>query len=131
GAGRGAGGGGEAEHVGRAQGRAFVRRRHPYLRPRAMCTSTSTFFGSMSFAILLVFAARVWHMSAGVVGLGLGLGSVGWLLGAVFVGRLQARLGVGTTTLVACVLFGAPWLLIPFAPHSFPLPFLVAAILIG
>jgi hypothetical protein len=57
---------------------------------------------------LLVYAARVWHMSAAVVGLGLGLGSVGWLLGAVFVGRLQARLGVGTTTLVACVLFGVP-----------------------
>ena len=25
----------------------------------------------------------------------------------------------------------SPWLLIPFAPHSFPLPFLVAAIVIG
>jgi MFS family permease len=105
--------------------------RHPYLRPQAMCTSTSNFFGSMGFAILLVYAARAWHMSAGVVGLGLGLGSLGWLLGAVYVGRLQARLGIGTTTLVACVLFGLPWLLIPFAPHSFPLPFLVAAILIG
>jgi|RhiMetdeSRZDD1v2_1073273.scaffolds.fasta_scaffold142518_2 MFS family permease len=112
------------------EGLAYVLR-HPYLRPQAMCTSTSNFFGSMSFAILLVYAARAWHMSAAVVGLGLGLGSVGWLLGAVFVGRLQARLGVGTTTLVACVLFGVPWLLIPFAPHSFPLPFLVAAILIG
>jgi len=105
--------------------------RHPYLRPQAMCTSTSNFFGSMAFALLLVFAAREWHMSAGVVGLGIGLGSVGWLLGAIFVGRLQARLGVGTTTLFACVLFGPPWLLIPFAPHSFPLPFLVAAMLIG
>ena len=112
------------------EGLAYVLR-HPYLRPQAMCTSTSNFFGSMSFAILLVYAARAWHMSAAVVGLGLGLGSVGWLLGAVFVGRLQARLGVGTTTLVACVLFGVPWLLIPFAPRSFPLPFLVAAILIG
>ena len=105
--------------------------RHPYLRPQAMCTSTSNFFGSMSFAILLVFAARAWHMSAGVVGIGLGLGSLGWLLGAVYVGRLQNRLGVGKTTLLACVLFGMPWLLIPFAPHGFPLPFLVAAILIG
>src|SRR6266508_3114844 len=66
--------------------------RHPYLRPQAMCTSTSNFFGSMSFAILLVFAARDWHMSAGIVGIGLGLGSLGWLLGAVFVGRLQAWL---------------------------------------
>ena len=64
--------------------------RHPYLRPQAMCTSTSNFFGSMSFALLLVFAARVWHMSAGLVGLGLGLGSVGWLLGALVVARRHA-----------------------------------------
>jgi MFS family permease len=85
----------------------------------------------MTFALLFVFAARVWHMSAGLVGLGLSLGSLGWLLGAIYVGRLQARLGVGTTTLFACVLFGLPGLLIPFAPQSFPLPFLVAAILIG
>ena len=38
--------------------------------------------------------------------------------------------GVGTTTLLACVLFGVPGLLIPFAPHGFPLPFLVTAIVI-
>jgi MFS family permease len=105
--------------------------RHPYLRPQAMCTSTSNFFGSMFFALVLVFAAREWHMSAAVVGIGFGLGSIGWLLGAVYVGRLQARLGVGTTTLVACVLFGFPFLLVPFAPQSWAFPFLVVAIVIG
>ena len=105
--------------------------KHPYLRPQAICTSTSNFFGSMAFALLLVYAARVWDMSAGLVGVGLGLGSVGWLLGALYVSRLQLRFGVGTTTLLAAALFGPPWLLIPFAPHSFPLPFLVGALVIG
>ena len=105
--------------------------KHPYLRPQAMCTSTSNFFGSMTFAILLVFAARDWGLSAGAVGVGLGLGSVGWLLGALTVGRIQARLGVGGTTLLATALFGLPFLLIPLAPKSFPLPFLVAGVLIG
>jgi len=33
--------------------------------------------------------------------------------------------------LIAAALFGAPWVLIPLAPHSFPLPFLVLAIVIG
>jgi MFS family permease len=112
------------------EGLAYVLR-HPYLRPQAMCTSTSNFFGSMAFALLLVYAARVWDMSAGLVGVGVGLGSIGWLLGALTVGRLQARFGVGTTTLLAAALFGPPWLLIPFAPHSFPLPFLAGAIVIG
>jgi MFS family permease len=105
--------------------------RHPYLRPQAMCTSTSNFFGSMAFALLFVYAARVWDMSAGLVGVGVGLGSAGWLLGALSVGRLQKPFGVGTTTLIAAVLFAPPWLLIPFAPHSFPLPFLVGALVIG
>src|SRR5213592_2202259 len=59
--------------------------RHPYLRPQAMCTSTSNFFGSMGFALLFVYAARVWDMSAGLVGVGVGLGSAGWLLGALSV----------------------------------------------
>ena len=112
------------------EGLAYVLR-HPYLRPQAMCTSTSNFFGSMAFALLLVYAARVWDMSAGLVGVGVGLGSIGWLLGALTVGRLQARFGVGTTTILAAALFGPPWLLIPFAPHSFPLPFLAGAIVIG
>jgi MFS family permease len=85
----------------------------------------------MFFALVLVFAAREWHMSAAVVGIGFGLGSIGWLLGAVYVGRLQARFGVGTTTLVACVLFGFPFLLVPFAPQSWAFPFLVVAIVIG
>jgi MFS family permease len=105
--------------------------RHPYLRPQAMCTSTSNFFGSMAFAILLVYAARVWGLSAGAVGIGIGLGSIGWLLGALMVARLQRWFGVGNTTLGAACLFGLPWLLIPLAPKSFPLPFLIAAIVIG
>jgi MFS family permease len=85
----------------------------------------------MAFALLLVYAARVWGMSAGVVGIGIGLGSIGWLTGALLVARMQARFGVGVTTLIATALFGAPWLLIPLAPSSFPLPFLVLAIVIG
>jgi len=112
------------------EGLAYVLK-HPFLRPQAICTSTSNFFSSMSFALLLVYAARVWHMSAGVVGIGIGIGSIGWLLGALSAPRLQARFGVGTTTLLAAGLFGPPWLLIPLAPSDNALPFLVVAIVIG
>jgi MFS family permease len=127
---RNAGATGQSMWTDLKEGLAYVLK-HPYLRPQAMCTSTSNFFGSMSFALLLVYAARVWDMSAGLVGIGIGIGAGGWLLGALVVARLQARFGVGTTTLIAAALFGAPWLLIPLAPHSFPLPFLAAAIIIG
>jgi MFS family permease len=101
--------------------------KHPYLRPQALCTSTSNFFGQVGFAILLVYAARVWDLSAGAVGIGLGVGSIGWLLGALTAGRLQERFGVGKTTIAMAFLFGPPWLLVPLAPKELALPFLIAA----
>jgi MFS family permease len=108
------------------QGLGYVLR-HPLLRPQAICTATSNFFGNVGFAIFLVYAARHWHMSAGLVGLGFGLGSVGWLLGALAAPRIQAKLGVGKTTLATTPLFGAPMLLIPLAPTNLALPFMIAA----
>jgi hypothetical protein len=63
------------------QGLGYVLR-HPLLRPQAICTATSNFFSNVSFSIFLVYAARHWHLSAGLVGVGFGIGSVGWLLGA-------------------------------------------------
>jgi MFS family permease len=105
--------------------------RHPLLRPQAICTGTSNFFGNVSFAIFLVYAARHWHMSAGAVGIGFGLGSFGWLLGALAAPRIQAKLGVGKTTLAMTPLFGAPWLLIPLAPTNLALPFMVGAFVLG
>ncbi len=105
--------------------------RHPLLRPQAICTGTSNFFGNVGFAILLVYAARHWDMSAGVVGLGFGIGSVGWLLGALAAPRLQRVLGVGKTTLAMVPFFGLPWLLIPLSPTSLALPSLIAAMVLG
>jgi MFS family permease len=105
--------------------------RHPLLRPQAICTGSSNFFGNVGFAILLVYAARHWHMSAGLVGLGFGIGSLGWLLGALTAPRLQRALGVGKTTLLMTPLFGLPWLLIPLAPTHLAFPALVAAMMLG
>ena len=105
--------------------------RHPLLRPQAICTGSSNFFGNVGFAILLVYAARHWHMSAGLVGLGFGIGSLGWLLGALAAPRLQRALGVGKTTLLMTPLFGLPFLLIPLAPTHLAFPALVAAMMLG
>jgi MFS family permease len=105
--------------------------RHPLLRPQAICTGTSNFFSNVVFAILLVYAARHWHMAAGVVGIGFGIGSVGWLLGALAAPRLQRALGVGRATLAMTPLFGLPMLLIPLSPKSLALPSLIAAMMLG
>jgi MFS family permease len=105
--------------------------RHPLLRPQAICTGSSNFFGSVGFAILLVYAARHWHMSAGLVGLGFAIGAFGFLIGALAAPRLQRVLGIGKTTLLMTPLFGLPFLLIPLAPTSLALPALIAAMMIG
>jgi MFS family permease len=105
--------------------------KHPLLRPQALCTGSSNFFGNVGFAILLVYAARHWHMSAGLVGLGFGLGSLGWLLGALAAPRLQRLLGVGKTTLAMTPFFGLPFLLLPLTPTNLAFPSLVAAMALG
>ncbi len=105
--------------------------RHPLLRPQAICTGGSNFFGQVGFAILLVYAARHWHMSAGLVGLGFGIGSLGWLLGALAAPRLQRVLGIGKTTLLMTPLFGLSSLLIPLAPTDLAFPALIVAFVVG
>ena len=54
------------------------------------------------------------------------VGSMGSIVGALLAGRMQRRFGVGPT-IVGTAIFGSfGGLLYPLAPHSFPLPFLMA-----
>ena len=96
-----------------------------------MSTGTSNFFTQLAFSILLVFAVRELGMSAGLIGLAFALGNVGWLLGALFSSRLQSRFGVGPISIAAMALTPVSLLLTAIAPASFPLPFLVAAGILG
>ena len=88
---------------------------HPYWRAIAATTGTANFFNTLGFSIGLVLA----------------LGSLGGLGGALVVGRLARRLGVGMTIVGSAFLFGPPLLLVPLAPTSFPLPFLVVGIVLS
>jgi MFS family permease len=106
--------------------------RHPYLKNIAACTALFNFFGSLGFAILLVFARRVLHLSPQAIGLAFTLGNVGPLLAAFSANRISARLGVGRTIIVSSILGGPMFLLIPFAPHGHAaLAVLVPATLVG
>jgi MFS family permease len=59
------------------------------------------------------------------------IGNVGWLAGAVAAGRLSQRLGTGRTLVGSALLFGPSLLLVPAAPESQPIPFLVAALVLA
>lgn len=101
---------------------------HRLLRPQAICTGSSNFCSNVVFSILLVYAVRSLHMSAGLIGLTFALGNAGWLAGALLSKPLGRRFGVGRTTLGAALLFGPALLLVPLAPRSSPVPYLVASV---
>jgi MFS family permease len=101
--------------------------RHPYWRAIAMSTATFNFFSNVAFAILIVYAVRHLHMSALAIGLTLALGNGGALIAAFLASKIGARLGVGRTIIFASCVGGLPLVLVPLAPVSFPIPFLVAS----
>ena len=101
--------------------------RHRYLLPQAISTGTSNFFTNLLFAIYVVYAVRSLHLSAALIGVAFMGGGIGWLLGSLFANRLGSALGLGRATILGAGLCGPSELLVPLAPHSFPLPFLIAS----
>lgn len=89
--------------------------RHRYLRASLACVTTINFFNFVAAALLILFASRQLGLSAGAIGLALGIGATGGVLGAVLAGPVTRRLGVGRTICVGAVLFSAPFALLPLA----------------
>jgi MFS family permease len=98
-------------------------------RLRALTESTVifNFCANGAFAVYLVYAVRSLGLSPAAIGVIFSLGNVGWLLGALVAGRLSARLGVGRTLVLSGFVAAPALMLVPAAPASAPIPFLVAA----
>ena len=105
--------------------------RHRYLRPISICTGSANFFWSMGGAILIVYAVRELEMSPALIGLAFSLANAGPLLAAFTSNRLAGRIGVGPTILWTAVLFSISFVFYPLAPKDFPVPFFVAAGILG
>jgi predicted MFS family arabinose efflux permease len=104
---------------------------NPNLRAQAGCTATSNFFSSLGFAIILVFAVRELHLSAGLIGIVLSIGSLGSMLAAFTATRISQRFGIGPTTIAVGVVWGPAFLLFGLAPEgNAALPFLVVGQLV-
>ena len=89
--------------------------RRPYLRAGLGCATTINFFTFMAQALVVLFASRDLGLSAGVIGLALGVGAVGGLVGAVAAPRLADRYGLGLMVAVGAILFPAPLALLALA----------------
>jgi predicted MFS family arabinose efflux permease len=99
--------------------------RDPRWRPISANIALSNFFFNVAYSIFLVYAARELDLGPLAIGIMVGLGGFGWLIGALVADRVSKRLGAGRTTIVAAVSSGPPLFLIPLAPQSFPIPFIV------
>ena len=85
------------------------------LRGSLFCTSTINFFNFFLAAIFVLYASRTLELSAGTIGIVLGVGAVGALVGAVIAPRVGRRIGIGRAVIVGAILFPAPMALFPLA----------------
>jgi MFS family permease len=105
--------------------------RDRYFRAIAICTAYTNFCTSLGFAVFLVYAVRRLGLDAKEVGLVLSVSNIGFLLAALTTGRLAKRLGTGPTIIIAAALIGPGLLLVPLAPASHPIPFLVVGLAVS
>ena len=89
--------------------------RSPLIRASLLTAATVNFFNLMFFALALLYAVRVLHLRAGLVGGMLGAAAFGSLLGAAVTKRTAARIGAGWAYTAGCLLFTGPLVLWPLA----------------
>ncbi len=84
---------------------------HHLLRPIVVINTLGNFGAGMVEGVALVFAYRTLQLDAGVLGLAMAAGSIGYLATALTADRITERLGMGRTLAWSCLLYG----LAPFA----------------
>ncbi len=103
---------------------------NPTIWKIAGSTSTSNLGGNIFFAVFLIFAYRVLHLSPGTIGIIFGAGAVGGLLGALSASWIARRIGLGPTLFVTIVIGGLAMILVPIAQLGWAIPLLLAAMVI-
>lgn len=85
------------------------------LRGIAGCTATSNLFGSMTFAVIVLFMEDSLALSPTAIGLVFAAGSAGAIVGAVTSSRITSSFGLGRAIVVSNVLSGLPMALMILA----------------
>jgi predicted MFS family arabinose efflux permease len=106
------------------EGLSFVVR-HPLLRRMVACTGLANLAGSITGALLVLYAVRELGLTESVVGLVFSAGAVGGLVGAVTAARIARVLGEGRTIPLAALAFAAAGATVPLASSGAPVPLLL------
>ena len=104
---------------------------NPTIWKIAGSTSTSNLGSNVFFAVYLIFAYRVLHLSPGTIGVIFGVGAVGGLLGALSASWIARHIGLGPTLLLTIVAGGLAMILVPLAQYGWAVPLLLASTVIG
>ncbi len=97
----------------------------PVMRANLAATTTINLFNLAFHALLILYVVAYLHVSPGVLGVVLGLGSVGSLVGSAVTGRIGRGIGIGPAFMLGCVLFSAPLVLVPLAAGPMPVVLLL------
>ncbi|MDQ3706148.1 MAG: MFS transporter [Chloroflexota bacterium] len=103
--------------------------RNRVLRALAACSGTFTFFGNFFHALYVLYAVRDQGIPPGIVGVLVGAGGAGALVGAVLVGPVTRRFGVGPTLI--CSLTFSALVGLPIVLVDGPLPFTIAVFFVA
>jgi MFS family permease len=98
---------GEESLLARARAGMGYLLRHPYLRASLGCATTVNFFNMIGMALVVLFASRNLELSAGTIGLALGIGASGGLVGALAAKSLVKLVGAGRLIAISSVVFPA------------------------
>jgi MFS family permease len=88
------------------------------LRASLLCTATINFFNFVLLAIFVLYASRTLGLSAGTIGIVMGVGAFGGLFGALVAPRVGRALGTGRAVVAGAIVFPAALALIPLAHGS-------------
>ncbi|GIF45110.1 MFS transporter [Actinoplanes xinjiangensis] len=89
--------------------------RHPLLRTICLEAFTYNFFVQFGETLIVLYALTVLDLSAGMLGLAIGIGSLGGLAGAIVAPRAVRRFGFGRTFIAGTALGCAAPVLVPLA----------------
>jgi predicted MFS family arabinose efflux permease len=95
--------------------------RSPIVRACLCAAATINLFSFGFLALFVLYAVRELHVDPGLLGVVLGAGAVGGLLGAGATKRLSRAIGLGWTSVLGCIGYTLPLMLVPLAGGPKPL----------
>jgi len=99
---------------------------NPILRTLTAASATLNLGRSMFYAVFFLFIYDQLKITPGTAGLVLGIGSTGFLIGALGAPKIVKKLGLGVTLALALFISGTGLLMVPITMYGFAAPTLAA-----